>query len=506
MTSAAAQVYTSCPNSNQLLALLTDELQGSARVVLEDHLAICPRCQSALLEMAGGIDLTPLGQQPPETDHGFGSLTSPPSTDEPRRGFLQSIPDPNFGLSGGPASVGPFSAATEDFNLPGLEIIDELGRGGLGVVYLAWQQSLCRLVAVKLVSKEWVTSPEQRERALRGAAAVVRLHHPNIVQVYHLGQHGTWVYGILEYLEGGTLAERMTSKPWDSLAAASLLRTLAEAVGFVHKHGFIHRDLKPANILFKADGTPKLADFGLARSIVSGGKLTLDGEALGTPRFMAPEQAQGNKQVGPQLDIHALGVIFFELLTAKPLFQGGTKYETIYQVVHQIVTPPDQIQPDIPPALVRICMKCLEKDPAKRYANGTELAGALSDYLQDSSPNVRPGPVHPEPALTSAPTPNRMGRLVPALLALVIVEACGLLWLGSASHSGEENADRKNSNQPIATTELTRAKQQLQESTLTLAQIELQAGNRAAARQWLESTPSELRDPRWQALRTKCGD
>jgi hypothetical protein len=427
MSGVLTKTSNSCASPDQLSALLTEELSADQKGLIEDHLAICLRCQAALLEQAGDLDLTPLSAPAIETDHGVGSSSTPPDQNEPRRGFLQSIAQPDLGLAAGPSSVGPFSPATDTLSLPGLELVDELGRGGIGVVYLAWQQSLCRLVAVKVVSREWLTSPEQRERALRGAAAAVRLQHPNIVQVYHIGQQGSWVYGILEYCEGGTLAERMTGKPWQAGDAAHLLCTIAEAAGFVHKNGFIHRDLKPANILFKADGTPKLADFGLARSLASDSKLTGVGEALGTPRFMAPEQAQGNKNIGPQVDIHALGVVLYEMLTGKPLFQGGTKYETIYKVVHQVVTPPDRVQPGIPPQLATICMRCLEKDPAKRFPTGVELAQALRQYLA-ITPAETVGALRAEEPVTVRGANN---RLIAALLLLVIVEAVGLIWLGS---------------------------------------------------------------------------
>jgi hypothetical protein len=449
MSGVAVKSSNSCASADQLSALLTDELPADQKAALEDHLAICLRCQSALLEQAGDLDLTPLSAPAIETDHGAGSGSVSLDQNEPRRGFLQSIPQPEMGLAAGPGAMAPFSPATDTLRLPGLELVDELGRGGIGVVYLAWQQSLCRLVAVKVVSREWLTTPEQRERVLRGAAAAVRLQHPNIVQVYHIGQQGSWVYGILEYLEGGTLAERMTGKPWEARAAAQLLCTLADAVGFVHKNDFIHRDLKPANILFKADGTPKLADFGLVRSMASDSKLTGVGEALGTPRFMAPEQAQGNKNIGPQVDIHALGVVLYEMLTGKPLFQGGTKYETIYQVVHQVVMPPAQLQPDIPASLTAICMKCLEKDPARRFPTGVELAGALRQYLAGE----------PEP-LAVAVSESRLAarasttRLIAALLLLVIVEAIGLVLVGRELSAARRNTSGLENPPPPAGQEL----------------------------------------------------
>jgi eukaryotic-like serine/threonine-protein kinase len=450
MSGVAVKTSNSCASADQLSALLIDELPADQKAALEDHLAICLRCQSALLEQAGDLDLTPLSAPAIETDHGAGSGSASLDENEPRRGFLQSIPQPEMGLAAGPAAMAPFSPATDTLSLPGLELVDELGRGGIGVVYLAWQQSLCRLVAVKVVSREWLTTPEQRERVLRGAAAAVRLQHPNIVQVYHIGQQGSWVYGILEYLEGGTLAERMTGKPWEARAAAQLLCTLADAVGYVHRNGFIHRDLKPANILFKADGTPKLADFGLVRSLASDSKLTRVGEALGTPRFMAPEQAQGNKNIGPQVDIHALGVVLYEMLTGKPLFQGGTKYETIYQVVHQVVTPPEQIQPDIPASLAAICMKCLEKDPARRFPTGVELAEALRQYLA----GVPEQTVAVPSSVASRAAHRSNTRLLAALLALVIVEAIGLVLVGRELSEARHAADRLNDPQPRTTREI----------------------------------------------------
>ena len=206
---------------------------------------------------------------------------------------------------------------------------------------------------------------------------------------------------------------------------ATLLRTLAVAVGFVHDNDLIHRDIKPANILFKADGTPKLADFGLARSVASNGKLTLEGEALGTPRFMAPEQARGDCGIGPPVDIHALGAVFYELLTGKPAFQGATKFEILYQIVHQPVTPLDRTQPNIPPELVRICMKCLEKDPARRFASGTYLAEDLDKFLEGKEQHALPQAVQEKSPIAAFP----WRRIAVATVAIALIEALVIVWL-----------------------------------------------------------------------------
>ena len=495
---AAVVARDVCPTPEQMSSLLADELPAIPREIIELHIADCGRCQKALLDLAGPLDLTPLSDPMLETDHS-GSNVTLHGPDEPRSDFLRGIPNPSADLRDVPESAAAFSSTVPQLDLPGLELIDELGRGGLAIVYLAWQQSLSRLVAVKVVAKEWLTSPEERERALRGAAAIAHLQHPNIVQVYHLAQHEQWLYGILEYLEGGSLADRLKAGPIELSRAAILLRTLARAIAFVHEKGFIHRDLKPANILFAADGTPKLADFGLARAIASEGALTRIGQSLGTPRYMAPEQALGHQRIGPAADIYALGSTFYEMLTGKSPFHGETKFDTLYQVVHQAAVPPSQLQPAIPPELETICLRCLEKDPGRRYPSANDLADEIDRFINGTrSPSRRlalsTGLQHPWLAAGGA-----------VVLAVALVEAVLLYSRSNDSVApGQDQLRQFGLKQAATEAELDRTRQQLSQSLLTLAEKELNSGDRTRARHWLEMSPAEYRDAAWKELMQKC--
>src|SRR5262245_16346141 len=289
---------------------------------------------------------------------------------------------------------------------PGYEVLGVLGRGGMGVVYKARQIRTDRLVALKVPGH---LDLETRVRFTAEAQAAARLSHPNIVQVYEVGEHNGRPFLALEYVDGGTLAATLTGVPLPPRAAAALDETLAAAVGVAHAHGVVHRDLKPANVLLSsrfqvpgskfesnlAPGTRnleiKVADFGLARRIDPDSGQTRSGMILGTPDYMAPEQAAGrNKSVGPPADVYALGVILYELLTGRPPFKGTGMLETLEQVRTLEPVPPRRLQPAIPRDLETICLKCLQKDPARRYAVAGELADDLRRFLDGLPVRARP--------------------------------------------------------------------------------------------------------------------
>src|SRR5262245_44862717 len=213
--------------------------------------------------------------------------------------------------------------------VPGYEVEAVLGRGGMGVVYKARDLRLGRVVALKMLLAGAYAGSEERERFLREAEAVAGLRHANIVQVHGAGDHDGRPYFTMEYVEGGSLAQRLLSTPQPARQAAALLATLAEAVQVAHQGGIVHRDLKPANILLTTDGTPKIADFGLARHFDGGAALTRTGARVGTPSYMAPEQAAGKaRAIGPAADIYALGALLYEMLTGRPPFRAETAAET----------------------------------------------------------------------------------------------------------------------------------------------------------------------------------
>jgi tRNA A-37 threonylcarbamoyl transferase component Bud32 len=265
--------------------------------------------------------------------------------------------------------------------VPGFEILSELGRGGMGVVYKARQLGLNRTVALKMILSSKVTSESARERFRREAEAVAQLKHPNIVPIYAIGEDARQVYFALEYVNGGSLASKLDGKPWAARTAAELVAVLAGAVQHAHEKGIIHRDLKPANVLIDDQGTPHVTDFGLARQVQESG-LTLDGAVLGTPAYMAPEQAAGlNDNIGPATDVFGLGAILYQLLTGRPPYQGPNALTTLRQAEQGKVLPVREVNPKVPASLARICDRALATDPKLRHASAAALANDLRRHL-----------------------------------------------------------------------------------------------------------------------------
>jgi WD40 repeat protein/serine/threonine protein kinase len=267
-------------------------------------------------------------------------------------------------------------------SIAGYEIVGELGRGGMGVVYRARQLRLNRPCALKMIRAGDLAGARDAVRFLAEAEAAAKLHHANIVQIYGMGEHDGRPYLELEYVEGGSLAQRLDGTPWPPRRAAELIATLARAVAAMHARGIVHRDLKPGNILLEPDGTPKIADFGLAKAVGADSGLTGTEEVLGTPSYMAPEQAQGGgKGAGPSADVYALGAILYELLTGRPPFKAATMLETLEQVRSAEPVPPGRLQPRLPRDLETICLKAMAKEPGRRYATSRELAEDLGRFL-----------------------------------------------------------------------------------------------------------------------------
>jgi tetratricopeptide (TPR) repeat protein len=274
--------------------------------------------------------------------------------------------------------------------VPGYEILGELGRGGMGVVYQARQVSLERVVALKMILAGAHAGPDDLARFRREAEAVARLQHPNIVQIHEVGEAGGLPYFSLEFCPGGSLGKRLQGTPLPAREAAALVETLARAMHAAHEKGVVHRDLKPANVLLAEDGTPKVSDFGLAKLLGQAGE-TASGAVLGTPSYMAPEQAGGRGQaVGPAADVYALGAILYECLTGRPPFRAATALDTLLLVVGDEPVPPRQLQPGVPRDLDAVVLKCLEKDPKRRYATARELADDLHRFLHDQPVLARP--------------------------------------------------------------------------------------------------------------------
>jgi eukaryotic-like serine/threonine-protein kinase len=291
-------------------------------------------------------------------------------------------------------STGDPEAASPDLELPrapGYELIGVLGRGGVGVVYKAVQVGLNRAVALKMPLAGAFATRSERRRFAREAELVAALRHPNIVQVYDVGEIDGQPYFTMEFVEGGSLAGAIAGRPWPARDAAGLVMILADAVAAAHRGGVVHRDLKPSNVLLAADGMPKVTDFGLARHLGLGSSLTQSGAAVGTPSYMAPEQAQGRTgEVGPASDLYALGAILYELLTGRPPFRAESAAETVYQVITQDPVPPSRLNAKVPRDAETICLKCLRKDPRQRYAGAAALAEDLRRFLRGEAIAARP--------------------------------------------------------------------------------------------------------------------
>jgi tetratricopeptide (TPR) repeat protein/predicted Ser/Thr protein kinase len=303
--------------------------------------------------------------------------------------------------------------------IPGYEVEAMLGRGGMGVVYKARHVALNRTVALKMLLGGVYSSGHERARFQREAESVAGLRHGNIVQVYDVGNHDGWPFFTMEFIEGGTLAEKLAGVPLPARQAAALAVPLAEAVQMAHQAGVIHRDLKPANVLLTPDATPKITDFGLARRLEGGG-FTQTGVAVGTPSYMAPEQARGHRRlIGPAVDVYGLGAILYELLTGRPPFQAETAAETLRQVVSQDPVAPSRLNPKTPRDLETICLKCLHKEPKRRYGSAAALADDLCRFLEGRPIQAR--------RLGVAARLGRWCRRNPAATAI-----CVLLVTGSA--------------------------------------------------------------------------
>lgn len=304
----------------------------------------------------------------------------------------------------------PAPTTIERPNIPGYEILDDLGRGGMGVVFKARQVSLNRIVALKILQPHALITPEQFARFRSEAELLARIHQPNIVTIFDIGEHEGRPYFTMEYVDGPNLAQFLAGRPQDPKAAAQLIETLANAIQVVHDCGIIHRDLKPANVLVGGGQwavgskipdllltahypppTLKITDFGLAKDWTAGRDLTQTGMAMGTPNYMAPEQARCRpSEVGPAADIYALGAMLYELLTGRPPFDAATPAEAIALLLREDPLPPSRLRAGLPRDLTVICLKCLEKAPRQRYGTASALAEDLRRFQSNEPIRARP--------------------------------------------------------------------------------------------------------------------
>ena len=263
------------------------------------------------------------------------------------------------------------------------ELLEEVGRGGQGVVFRARQKSLNRTVALKVISLGQWASKGHLKRFRREAEAAASLDHPSIVPIYEVGEREGACYFSMKFIEGGQLDEVVKRAPMSIRQAAELIAKVARTVHYAHEHGILHRDIKPGNILLDTKGEPQLTDFGLARLVEAESTITRTREALGTPSYMAPEQAAGEyTKLSNATDVYGLGAVLYQLLTGHPPFAGSTTYEIIKLLLDSEPRPPRLLNPKIDRELSTICLKCLEKDPRRRYSSALALAEDLEHWLK----------------------------------------------------------------------------------------------------------------------------
>jgi WD40 repeat protein len=393
------------------------------------------------------------------------------------------------------------------------DILAEVGRGGMGVVYKARHRGLNRLVALKMVLAGEFASPAQELRFRLEAELAARMQHPNIVQVYEIGSYEGRPFLALEWVEGGSLANQLDGKPWPQGEAAALIETLARAIHVAHAEGVVHRDLKPANILLAVAGcqlpvdgkegcqpglttdnpqlttTPKITDFGLAQPAEGGMTLTQSGFLVGTPGYMAPEQARGRRAlVGPATDIYALGVVLYQLLTGQLPFQGDSAMEVLRAVTSDEPVRPRRLQPRIPRDLEAITLHCLEKEPARRYPSALALAEDLQRFQEGKQVVARP-----VGAVARLARACRRRPLVASLVTLLLISLLG----GVAGISWKWME---------ATNKAQEARFQAYRARIAAAVAALSVHDVADAERQLKEAPEEVRDWEWQYLHSRLDD
>jgi tRNA A-37 threonylcarbamoyl transferase component Bud32 len=334
--------------------------------------------------------------------------------------------------------------------VPGYDLLGVLGRGGMGVVYKARHQRLNRVVALKMILAGGHASATELARFRTEAEVIARLGHPGIVQIYEVGEHNGLPYLALEFCAGGSLSAKLNGTPLPTDRAAALMEQLAHAIDAAHRQQVIHRDLKPGNVLLVADGAPKITDFGLAKKLDDTAGRTQTGAVLGTPSYMAPEQAGGRtRDIGPATDVYALGAILYECLTGRPPFKAAETLDTVFQVLTDEPVPPTRLQPKVPRDLETICLTCLHKEPAKRYASAAALAEDLRRFGAGEPIVARPVGLVERAVKWARRRPAAAGLL----LALVLGTAVSSYFAVQASreaHHAQDSASIARHNEILA--------------------------------------------------------
>ncbi|MFO0864255.1 MAG: protein kinase [Gemmataceae bacterium] len=316
--------------------------------------------------------------------------------------------------------------------LGGFQIEAEIGRGGMGVVYKAWQRELGRCVALKMILAGELASGDHLDRFRNETRALANVHHANIVSIFEAGQIEGRPYFAMQYVEGPTLSQRLKQGRPDPETAGRLIASVARAVGHLHAHGVIHRDIKPSNILVDAHGIPYVTDFGLAKILTGDSQHTASGAIVGTPCYMSPEQAAGkSKHVGPKSDVYGVGAVLYECLVGRPPFREETPLDTLVQVIEGEPQEPRSIDASIPRDLELICIRCLEKNPDARYASAEALADDLERWLAGEPIEARPATLWNRVVRWTRREPALVWRLVMLIFCAIIAQASYIVGNGA---------------------------------------------------------------------------
>jgi WD40 repeat protein/serine/threonine protein kinase len=538
-----------CPSPNQLRRLLSDQLDDRDFSPLIDHVQACSRCQLVLEQLTDCRGPGLIGDAR--------TARSAPDVNEEARAFLGRLKSsnpclaPQFESGGCHGSVEDGQPGPGLPEVPGYDVLELLGTGAAGSVYKARDKRLNRLVALKLFANVLPTEARHRARVRKEAEAAARLQHPHIVQIYEIGETAGRSYLALELVSGPTLAQELEAGPLPPALAASLLEVLASALQHAHDRGIVHRDLKPANILLRIDlmpgrkdakeeqpgatgpdkdgpavpvasvadlgvfassreVVPKITDFGMAKQMDEELGQSGTGAILGTPGYMAPEQASGrNSEVGPATDVHALGAILYEALTGRPPFRGGQVVETLDQIRYEDPVPPGRLQSGIPTDLQTITLKCLQKEPRRRYASAAALAEDLRRFLAHEPISARPPSLWYQGAKFVRRNKGPVGAaagIVVSIVAGAVVAVFFALSEARQRHIAEADTARADANALQAEAAGNEAVREAYQARLAAALAALAEHNLEEAEYHLQAAPTRVRGWEWHHLNRRLVD